>query len=1229
MIQFFTFGRRFKSLPVMSIILVLFLSINIFSQWNNSSKGIQVNVLNTSPVSTTLEFILNDYDVTAVSVYGEDLQFYSVPGSIFLMEAGYPQLPTHRVSIIIPDLAGSNFRIKSQEITSITTGKILPSKGHFTRDIDPESVPYTFSDFYFSNEWYPAENVLIDVPYIVRDLRGQTVQFNPMQFNPAEGILKICKRLVVEVYDDPSVIPVNPFIRTTPLEGVAKEFVDIYKTLFVNYGLNYCEYVPVQEIGRLLIIYPTVFASNITPFSDWKQEKGIPTLLAEYPSHTGTGSAAIKNYIQNLYNSPDGLTFIVLVGEANQIPTMYGLYENAPSDPSYVKLAGSDAYPDAFISRISPSSATNLDYVLLKLIRYEKYPDTGPAAAWYMKGTGVASNEGSPPDWQRANWLRDMLINDMHFTQVDQIYAPGATATQVTTALNDGRSILNYLGHGSGTSWGTTGFSNTHIHNLSNGYKNPFIIDVACQNGNFTMNECMEEAWIRAGDMNNPKGAIAAFGSSTNASWVPPCDMQNHAIMLLTTRQMKTVGGVCFNGIMHAMDLWGGSTGEGLKLMEQYNIFGDCSMMLTMGLQPDTTAPEQITDLAASNPTSNSVLLTWTSPYDSSFGGVVNYDLRYSTTPILNNNDFNNAPFVMIPGEPDSAGMAKSYTISNLNFSTAYYFAIKALDIWGNKSEMSNVPVETTWGAPQMNVSPDSIFCILMPNSVHTEILNIANVTTTNSTLEYSIEMQNNTFPGDVVARIVPVLHDKLLRTDKDNPKETGGMASRGMGGPDLFGYKWIDSNEPNGPQYIWDDISTSGTLVTNWIPTGTWDPKDEGYAGPIPIGFNFKFYGNPKTQLYISSNGIVTFAPITTNIITNQSIPNTAHPNDFISPFWDDLDGRTQGTVHTKQDGNKFIVQFTSWQRYPGSGSLTFQVVLYQSGKILVYYNNMSATLNLATIGIENHAGNDGLQAAFNSAYVQNNMALQFSAEPDWLSGNNMSGIIYNGNSVNVEFTFHSEDYPLGNYRMDAVITSNDPAQPTITVPIVMDLVIPVELSALSLITDKNDVTVKWTTSTETNNMGFSIERKSGDENNWEEVAFVKGKGTTTDLVQYNYKDKSLSVGLYAYRLKQIDYDGAFSYSAEVETEVLPPDQFTLYQNYPNPFNPATTIKFSLPLQSQVKLSIYNSLGELVSDLIDGKLDAGYHEIVFNASGIASGVYYYRISANDFIATKKMLLIK
>lgn len=1224
-----SFNHKKAKSGILSLLLILLIQSGMFAQWLNNG-GIKTNILSVTSQSTKIEYVLIQYDEQTVNVNSIECVQYQIPGSIYLMEKGMPQLPSDRRSIVIPDLAATRFAIVESEFETIETLPVMPSKGHFTRNIDPDSVPFEFDDFYTTNTWYPSENILLDEPYIVRDLRGQTIQFNPMQFNPAEEKLKICNRLVVEVFTDPNEQAINPFIRTNPLEKVSKEFEAVYQTLFINYGMGEFDYTPLEETGRLLIIYPTAFASNITPFYDWKVERGITTLLAEYPTQTGSGSAAIKTYIQNLYNSPEGLTFIILVGEANQIPTLYGQSEGAPSDPCFVKLAGSDAYPDAFISRISPTSASNLDYVLWKLIKYEKFPDTGPNAEWYLKGTGVASNEGSPPDWQRANWLRDMLINDMYFTTVDQIYDPGASSSQVTTALNNGRSVLNYIGHGSGTSWSTTGFSNSHIHQLSNGYKNPFIIDVACQNGDFTMNECMEEAWIRTGDTNNPRGAIAVYGASTNASWVPPCDMQNHGIMLLTTRQKQTVGGICFNGVMHAMDLWGGSTGEGLKLMEQYNIFGDCTMLLTMGVTPDTVAPAQITDLTALDPTSNSVTLNWTAPLDSSFLGIVSYDFRYSTTPIVTNNDFENAPQVMIAGGPDTSGTPKSYILNDLSFSTQYYFAIKALDLWGNKSVMSNVPVMTTWGAPQIVVTPDSMYCPLLPNTSHSDSVMILNTTTSNSTLDYEVELTNNTFPGQIITRVIQLNESNSVNATKENPDLNNGTSSRGSGGPDIFGYEWIDSNEPNGPDYVWNDISTTGTLVTNWIPTGTYDPKDEGYAGPFPLGFDFKYYGNTKSQVYVSSNGIIMFNTLSTNIITNTSIPNSSIPNEYIAPFWDDLDGRTQGTVHYKQDGNKFIIQFTNWQKYSATGSLTFQVVLHSSGKILVNYNNMNATLNSATIGIENQNGTDGLQVAYNANYVQNNLALQFSAEPDWLNAENMQGTVYNGNSIAVLLNFITEGLDSGDYSMDMIITNNDPVNPEMVVPIAMKItsIVPVELSSFTAENIDTEVILKWSTATETNNRGFEIEKKS-IKGEWERIGYVPGFGTTTEPKTYTFADENVSSGIYTYRLKQIDFDGSVNYSNEVEIEISGPKDFALYQNYPNPFNPSTTIKFALPEKANVQLTIFNSLGEKVAELFEGELDEGYHEVNFDASMFSSGIYLYQLQAGNFNSVKKMLLLK
>jgi hypothetical protein len=297
-----------------------------------------------------------------------------------------------------------------------------------------------------------------------------------------------------------------------------------------------------------------------------------------------------------------------------------------------------------------------------------------------------------------------------------------------------------------------------------------------------------------------------------------------------------------------------------------------------------------------------------------------------------------------------------------------------------------------------------------------------------------------------------------------------------------------------------------------------------------------------------------------------------------------------------------------------------------------------MNATLTSATVGIENNNGTIGLQVAYNAAYVHNNLALQFSAEPDWLGADPLSGTLYNGNSVDIDLEFRAEDFPAGDYSMDVVFNSNDPVNTTITVPVTMTIVpIPVELSSFSAETEKNSVTLKWTTASETNNRGFEVERKvaSGQSaaGKWETAGFVEGKGNTTERQNYSFNETDLKVGEYAYRLKQVDYDGSYEYSTEVAVDVSAPSDYTLKQNYPNPFNPVTTIEYSLPENAEVRIDIYNTLGELVKTLINSTMEAGYQEINFDASNLPSGTYIYQIKAKGeiktFVESKKMLLVK
>lgn len=189
----------------------------------------------------------------------------------------------------------------------------------------------------------------------------------------------------------------------------------------------------------------------------------------------------------------------------------------------------------------------------------------------------------------------------------------------------------------------------------------------------------------------------------------------------------------------------------------------------------------------------------------------------------------------------------------------------------------------------------------------------------------------------------------------------------------------------------------------------------------------------------------------------------------------------------------------------------------------------------------------------------------------------------------------------------------------------------IPVELASFNAVIDKNNILLNWKTSTETNNLGFEVQRSSGTE--FSKIAFVAGYGTTAEEQTYTYRDEQINAGNYFYRLKQVDYDGSSEYSNTIEVEVTKPLDYELSQNFPNPFNPSTRISYSILEDGLVKLKLYDVLGNEVVSIVDEVKTAGKYEIEFSVEsatgGLSSGVYYYTLTSGSFISTKKLILMK
>ena len=213
---------------------------------------------------------------------------------------------------------------------------------------------------------------------------------------------------------------------------------------------------------------------------------------------------------------------------------------------------------------------------------------------------------------------------------------------------------------------------------------------------------------------------------------------------------------------------------------------------------------------------------------------------------------------------------------------------------------------------------------------------------------------------------------------------------------------------------------------------------------------------------------------------------------------------------------------------------------------------------------------------------------------------------------------------YATYNYRITAFNTFGQSTYSNIA-----QVVVPVELTSFNASIKDAGVLLEWTTATEINNMGFEIQRNSSA--TWETIGFIEGKGTTSEITNYQFfndlSELNNSINL-KYRLKQIDFNGVFSYSDIVEIE-FSPENYSLSQNYPNPFNPSTSISFTITKSTFVTLKIFNILGNEISTLVNQIMPSGRHVLKFDATNLPSGIYLYTITAGEFVDTKKMLLMK
>ena len=533
---------------------------------------VTVTVLHDQPNHIVIQYALGDFTREAVDIGGEKFTRIALGKESPIMQAGAPELPNVCRSLIIPDDARMTVRVLGTDFYEIDGLLVAPSKGHLPRTINPADVPYTFGKTYDTNEFFPGELVSLRDPYILRDYRGVVVELNPFQYDPVTRTLRVYTAATVAVATaGPGQL--NVLDRSTRSGNLSLAFHQLYRRHFLNYGAK-SRYNPLDEVGEILIICHDAWLTNVQPLANHKIARGISTTVVGV-STIGNSAALIKSYIQNLYDTSD-LAFVLLVGDAAQVDTPYA--SGGSADPTYAKVAGTDDYPDIMIGRFSAETTAHVDTQVERTIEYENM--SAWSQDWFWRGTGVASNQGPGDggeyDDEHMDLIRDDLL-DYGYTLVDQIYDPYGTASQVSAALNDGRGILNYCGHGGVYSWSSTGFNTGDVNALVNDNMLPFICSVACVNGRFDGYTCFAETWLRATHNGEPTGAIGVYMSSIDQSWSPPMRAQDEFVDMYRTETYSTLGTLLYAGSCGMMDHY---PAGGVSMFNTWHLFGDPSLQV-------------------------------------------------------------------------------------------------------------------------------------------------------------------------------------------------------------------------------------------------------------------------------------------------------------------------------------------------------------------------------------------------------------------------------------------------------------------------------------------------------------------------------------------------------------------------------------------------------------------------------------------------------------------------
>jgi hypothetical protein len=525
---------------------------------SDPDKGPIMNVVESTSEKTIIDVTLPGFWVTDIEIEDNTYQEISIPGQSTTMIIGEPDVPIIRSLVAIPDDCDirTSYRYSDQltlEDYTLTVFEEPTTDMEIQTRTEPAKQITNTPDFV----------VQTTRPGIWKDVNVITVEIAPISYDSALQMLKVSPHMTIELAYSLTSGGTPTYTKAT----VAPQFDKIYR----NYVINYDDLdMPIQQLNnpgtKYLIISHPDFVSAIQPLADWHHQEGFET---EVLPLTTSSYTEVKNEIETRYNQGD-LEYVLLVGDTSYMPI--GSWDGFYSDYYYSCITGApDYYGDIAVGRLSVTTSTDLTNQVNKILNYEHNP---PQDSWLNKLTLVAHKEGAPGKYVGCcEEIRNNIIPQPPFV-VDTYYGSQSTGTNanVAIAINEGRNVVNYRGHGSNTAW--TGWSYTSeyweisdVNALTNGDCTPVVFNIACQN-HYILVDSLGEAWMTK----YPGGAVASLGATDPSYTIPNHDYDKELFRQFTVYGEYRIGWIGNAAATHIVDIHGSI---GIDNAQMYLWLGD------------------------------------------------------------------------------------------------------------------------------------------------------------------------------------------------------------------------------------------------------------------------------------------------------------------------------------------------------------------------------------------------------------------------------------------------------------------------------------------------------------------------------------------------------------------------------------------------------------------------------------------------------------------------------